>query len=380
MSFLEKLIFKPSVSVRHSERIRNIVPGDYNNDGRLDLLVMSGNTEGANAISVYFSDLIGGFERPVQAPSSATAQPFLVDSNGDMKIDLLGTSPINNKLVLWKNIWNGTDPNNRVFNLTEPLFQGNTPCDISDPHSNAFIDLDGDCLADIFLTCQKPNSQQRTFQIWVNSAEQDNFVFKMSGQFPNGMGSITFADMDRDGTIDMVFPTCRSIDSQLGIGHKCSLNIVYNKQRPLCKSGSSAQDQGFCRTPNDLCTKDSDFQFDFSEDTSNEWFERIDLETAFGFDSLLMNDVTYDPPLPVTVRIGDLTLDGYPDIIVIGVSGSGNRSPYILNSIPCSHNIAGCDSRGNGRRGFKVVTAGTETVRRITDARGVAVMDLDEDV
>lgn len=40
----------------------NVVPGDFNNDGRLDLLVMS---EGQNRdeldMTVYLSDLLGGF-------------------------------------------------------------------------------------------------------------------------------------------------------------------------------------------------------------------------------------------------------------------------------------------------------------------------------
>lgn len=93
-----------------------------------------------------------------------------------------------------------------------------------------------------------------------------------------------------------------------------------------------------------------------------------------------MSDITYTPPLPVAVRVGDLTLDGYPDIIIIGVSGSGDRTPYILYSVSCSSNIAGCDSNGRGRRGFQTATAGTEAMKHILDARGITVMDLDEDV
>lgn len=67
----------------------------------------------------------------------------------------------------------------------------------------------------------------------------------------------------------MVFPTCESFDPQLGLGHQCHLNIVYNKQRPLCKSSShfpiDFQKKGVCRPPGDLCAGDPDFFFDFSE-------------------------------------------------------------------------------------------------------------------
>lgn len=93
-----------------------------------------------------------------------------------------------------------------------------------------------------------------------------------------------------------------------------------------------------------------------------------------------MSDITHNPPLPVAFRVGDLNLDGYPDIIAIGVSESGNRTPYILNSVQCSHNIAGCGPGTKGRRGFQIATKGTEIMKHVIDARGVAVMDLDEDV
>lgn len=40
---------------------------------------------------------------------------------------------------------------------------------------------------------------------------------------------------DRDGTMDMVFPTCESVSVD-GFGVGCSINIAYNQQRPVCTS------------------------------------------------------------------------------------------------------------------------------------------------
>lgn len=55
-------MFKPSAAFQHSQKVVNVVPGDFNNDGRLDLLVMSeGGRQGETDIAVYFSDLQGGF-------------------------------------------------------------------------------------------------------------------------------------------------------------------------------------------------------------------------------------------------------------------------------------------------------------------------------
>jgi hypothetical protein len=59
---LDKFIFEQSTSFRHPQKIHNVVPGDFNNDGRLDLLVMSqGQDPDESAMAVYFSDLQGGF-------------------------------------------------------------------------------------------------------------------------------------------------------------------------------------------------------------------------------------------------------------------------------------------------------------------------------
>src|ERR1700733_1805504 len=62
----------------------------------------------------------------------------------------------------------------------------------------------------------------------------------------------------------MVFPTCESISSSTGIGSNCKINIAYNKQKPLCASTSSTMSQKKCRMPDQLCSADPDFKFDFT--------------------------------------------------------------------------------------------------------------------
>ena len=60
-SFLDRFIFEKSSSpFRHPNKISNIVPGDFNNDGRLDLLIM-GQQGGENSMVIYFSSVQGKF-------------------------------------------------------------------------------------------------------------------------------------------------------------------------------------------------------------------------------------------------------------------------------------------------------------------------------
>ena len=118
---------------------------------------------------------------------------------------------------------------------------------------------------------------------------------------------------------------------------------------------------------------------------------RISLTSLFPSSPyLLMNDTTHDPPIPLPIRVGDFSLDGFPDIIpiiasaptggVLGVGASINRTPYLLTSVPCARGVVGCGANGQGRRGFTTIDAGSEALQQIVDARGVTVLDLDEDV
>lgn len=66
---------------------------------------------------------------------------------------------------------------------------------------------------------------------------------------------------DRDGTLDMVFPTCASVSTSSGIGKDCSINIAYNKQIPLCQATSLPGTR--CRDPQALCSADPNFEFSF---------------------------------------------------------------------------------------------------------------------
>jgi integrin alpha FG-GAP repeat containing protein 1 len=146
---------------------------------------------------------------------------------------------------------------------------------------------------DLFVMCESANSK-RSFQIWTNR-KKAGFHFAGEWELPSGTGAITFADMgmdavckgalsnkadlftclDRDGTIDLVFPTCSSVSSTTGIGRTCSLNIAYNKQKPLCSvgegnwlarlSGIAAVAPKDCREHTELCTGDANFGFDLGE-------------------------------------------------------------------------------------------------------------------
>jgi integrin alpha FG-GAP repeat containing protein 1 len=85
----------PSPPITSTFVITNVVPGDFNYDGRLDLLVMGednpeGWWSGELKMELWTGDGKGGFTKAASIPSSTTAQPIPLDVDGDMKVDLLG--------------------------------------------------------------------------------------------------------------------------------------------------------------------------------------------------------------------------------------------------------------------------------------------------
>ncbi|KAI0831660.1 integrin alpha N-terminal domain-containing protein [Trametes gibbosa] len=391
----EGYLFRKSVAFKHPRKVYNVIPGDFTQDGRLDLLVYSqGTRSGEMSIDLYAASSLGGFDMtPIPAPPSVSAQPIPVDVNGDLKIDLFGiTSPASSSspFKVWKNVWNASSTQPDIFSTVDPKFSG-AQCTLSNPHSNAAVDLNGDCLADIFLVCDDRTSNSKYFQIWVNNKD-DGFSLAQQGRLPPGTQAISFADVDRDGTLDMLFATCASVSGSTGIGSMCSVNVVYNQQLPLCSSTTASSVQNgkrVCRPPDDLCTADPNFKFDLSERADNDGFVRIPLSDIFPPDSksssspsLLVTDTSQNPPVPVPIKFGDVNQDGFPDILAITVTGSGShsvRTPRLVLSVPCGKGVAGCGAEGHGRRGWQVVKKDVSPLAGVQDARSIAFLDMDED-
>lgn len=290
----------PSVQITAPEgrKIVSVIPADYNYDGKLDVLLVMQAGSSSQPATLEMLLFLGAPNSgvspvPIQVPAaSASAQPFSLDATGDMRADLLGHaatqdgSPDANRLKLWKNTM-GKEGGGAAFAVQDaPLIDEKgvlaTACQLASPHSSAFIDLDGDCLADLFLVCSEGGSKL-SYQVWIASkaAAKPTYSLARKGSLPDGAGALTFADIDRDGTIDVVFPSC---DGSRG---PCHINIAYNKQMPLCSekrddwfgvgpggAGSRNDSNGGafrCRdTESNLCTADSSFSFDFTVSEQNQ--------------------------------------------------------------------------------------------------------------
>jgi integrin alpha FG-GAP repeat containing protein 1 len=73
--------------------------------------------------------------------------------------------------------------------------------------------------------------------------------------------------------MDMMFATCDQVSSSTGVGSDCYLNVLYNRQLPVCASPTTPSiinGQRVCRPLDDLCLRDPGFRFDKSSRSSND--------------------------------------------------------------------------------------------------------------
>ncbi|KAH9979777.1 hypothetical protein BJV77DRAFT_1048772 [Russula vinacea] len=371
--------FRRFASFRHPQRVYNVVPGDYTHDGKLDLLVMAqGASNSQLSLYVYVSMPGGGFStNPLELPPSTLAQPIPFDSDGQMRIDLLGVQPGIPQLAMWKNVWNVSDPSGPLYEITNAPFSG-PRCRIANPHSNAAVDLNGDCVAGsyshIFLVCDD-GPGQKSFQVWVSNPD-GNYTLAQSGSLPIDTQSVVFADMDRDGAIDLLITTCTTVSRSTGLGTNCALNIAYNTQLPLCASSSSfplASNPAAaapCRNPAALCVADPNFSFSFSGPN----YVSVPISDLLeGDPKLHVLDTSFSPSQPILPRPGDANLDGFPDLLLVA-----EGRVHLLLSVPCGRGVPGCSVEG-ARRGWREMRKGVDTLSSITDARVAVFVDLDED-
>ena len=138
-----------------------------------------GNGKGGYGKSNYQSFLGSAIEME----SSDLTQPIALDLEGNMHTVLLGQDHASHEWSFWS--MNST----KSWNMTKIHGPLSKACQIADPHSNAFIDLDGDCLSDIFLTCA-----DKSYEIWRKDPLK-GFSKRSSNPLPSGHSQITFADI-----------------------------------------------------------------------------------------------------------------------------------------------------------------------------------------
>ncbi|XP_028812892.1 T-cell immunomodulatory protein [Denticeps clupeoides] len=287
--------FKPKVRLGKEDfpddvTVSSVVPGDYDGDSQMDVLLTTYPRGKASAGTTVF--VFWGNNQTLEKNSRVTLnktfvdQPLVMDFNGDMIPDIFGA----------------------VKDATEVCYltQRKVVCqealgsrvDMRIPHSNAFIDLNKDFTADLFLTTNGPG-----FETWIN--KEGNFTKTLLQKPPDGIkrvGQSSFVDFDGDGFQDHLLPVCMDDD--------CQKSTIY-------LSKVSQEQLNWVPVLTDFRRKD----------------------TLWGFvppsDSLAAGELH----TPISLHLGDYNLDGFPDALAIlrNTSGGGQQQAFLLENVPCAN-------------------------------------------
>eukprot|EP01102_Stenamoeba_stenopodia_P008785 TRINITY_DN2564_c0_g1_i4.p1 TRINITY_DN2564_c0_g1~~TRINITY_DN2564_c0_g1_i4.p1 ORF type:complete len:629 (-),score=105.35 TRINITY_DN2564_c0_g1_i4:1706-3592(-) len=360
--------FAPSMAYIVDDNITTAAAGDFNYDGMLDVLV-TGSSGGIPYLHLYIAQNSSNptaqniyTQAPLSLTPGALDQPLVLDANGDLKLDVLAISYETQQRVFWIN--DGTGQSFSQFNLTSTL----PPSLVN---SNAFADMDGDCKADLIISTLDQNGLP-VVQIYINSPADPTLNFitpTMTLPSQAGMGQLTIADFDGDGTNDLLFPVYSTN----------TIHVVYNIQMPLCSSSLfNENNNGACRDPTSsagLCVADPQFSISSLTATTNQ--QNHVVIPLSGVNAHLAPQTA---TVPLTVRYGDYNFDGYPDLLVPVVTSGGAYMVQLWENIPCTEDLCGNDATEANHRTFQFVNDDTTSaLGNITNAYAATFIDLDED-
>lgn len=267
--------------------VTSVVPGDFDGDAFMDVLITA-KIPGTNKLGVYInwggSDYLNCTQE-TEPILVVTGEPVALDYNKDMIIDLFGLDDKNNR-TFW--VFN----NERKKPNTSQMSHPKTDADLSIPHAHAYLDLNNDFTADLFVTTE------RHFEIW-HGLEDEGFVYSHKIEIPTGthhhIGQTLFLDIELKGVMNQLLPIC--------FDQNCNNSTI------LVHAGNNFHD----------------LHVDFKDPENQQW----------GF-------VVPSPDKPyvntITLRGGDFNLDGYPDMLITLARLSGQRQPqtFLLENAPCA--------------------------------------------
>lgn len=271
-----------------------------------------------------------------------------------------------------------------------------TPGDyFSVPASNAFLDLDGDCMPDIFLqkTRRVSDTQfQSYFEVYTQKLykgkqkwcliQTNSFLNDQTGEGAHSVPLAEFTDLDRNGMVDIVF------------FDRGNINVFYNMHQPP-EFVNAFETQILCRDWQTTSYTDV-FQdyYTYNKKTGSPFVTIQSLQEQFsdkivGLASPLEKYSLY--PFFGRLRASDVNIDGFPDLVLtLTFQGSqgGYRNSFVLYNRPCvvsKQNLCKNDLHQQ-RRYFNAeqkydAGQGFSMISKITgsDATMLIPLDIDED-
>lgn len=292
--------------------ITSIVPGDFDGDAYMDLLItakkishpnnnpqngtdlghQSNITANLNLLEVYInwggSDVLNCTDETADPLFKMIGEPVALDYNSDMIIDLFGLNEHGKRAF-----WIFKDKHQSPQEVLMELPADKNLSRLLVPHSHAYLDLNNDFKADLFL------ATETGFEIWLGTGNDGfNYSDHRKNYFTNSIsGQSIFLDIELNGIIAQILPIC--------LDTKCHNSVIW-----AFVNGEY-----------------QNLEIDFKDDKNQMWqFIAPDPKQQ----SVYQNTIT--------LRGGDFNLDGYPDMLVTLQSmTTGIIETFLMENVACDH-------------------------------------------
>ncbi|MDD5543997.1 MAG: FG-GAP-like repeat-containing protein [Acidobacteriia bacterium] len=198
--------FQSAVSYNLGFNPTSAVVGDFNGDGKLDLVAVNNGDGGGGSLSILIGKGDGTFQTPVNFHVNAFPQSIaLGDLNGDGKLDLaVGTMNFDGSggLAIFLGNGDGTFHNPVIFSAGDS------------PEHVAVADLNGDANLDIVVVNKFSNNVQ-VFLGNGNGTIQPPIAYAV-GQQPSFVG---IQDLNGDGKLDLILLNLSNLNFSILFGN-----------------------------------------------------------------------------------------------------------------------------------------------------------------
>ena len=305
-------VLKPKVDSVTGAGPKNIAAGDFDNDGKPDLVVSNSSN---NSISDYANGCSSGtviFMAPLILNTGLTPYGVAVgDLDGDGKLDIAVANSGTNTISVFRNTSSGG-----IISFASPIVLTST----ASPVSIAITDLDGDGQAEIITA---PNAAN-IFDVFRNISTVGTLTFGVKKTFSIGGApqSITTCDIDGDGKPEVILAFGNGISVLINGSTVGNINFpgLINKA-----TGTTAQ-----------VVATGDIDGDGRADLAISNFGSSDVSVLINTSSV--GAITFAAQKkygvgtnPIGLAIDDINGDGLPDIISSN-EGSSNTSVLINTS------------------------------------------------
>ena len=309
--------------------IISFIANDLNKDGYIDyIMTLKKDKKYESRIYVYNSEK-NDFDLILTLNNEKDQNLFIADigSNRVLKIIYYEKEASTRKVFYYdelennfitKNFQDFLSKNTAVCNGNEKY----SKMQFESPNSNAFIDIDGDCLNDIIISSYDTQEKKRKLEIWKGVFEDNEVKYCLSlnnvYDVDDSLGLFTVVDVDRNALPDLVFPILDSSPPKILVSYNV-ISMSYIWTSDYCTDHPPIN---MDKNPNAEIKKIFE---NFSIKNSDKNNQIINI-----YDNSYFKFYSENEEFPLILRFTDVNQDSYPDFVTILYNKSTKRKHLFI--------------------------------------------------